>query len=233
MSARVRAPFLHHTGMKAIKFTILLMVSAFAVFAAFIGWSPLGVRGDGAVKTQDRDPSGYSRLIVAGAYNIQWTLGKPALTISTDQNLLPLIRTEVSGGALRIDSKENLRPTRGVTITISSESLEDVELTGANTFTATQLSNSHLKLGSTGASTFNVEGSVTNLLANMTGANTLHARSLRTQTTALSLTGASTADVTVADALKASLTGACSVTYSGDPKSVENSITGAGSIRHR
>jgi hypothetical protein len=226
---------MHDLAMKAIAITILLVGLAIAitVVAALSRWSLLGIRGDGVVKTESREVAEFSKVVVAGGYDIQWTHGKPALAISSDQNVLPHIRTEVSGGALRIDSSENLRPTRGVTITISSESLADVELTGANTLTASQLSNTDLKLEATGASTINLEGSATNLTANLTGASTLRAKSLQTKTVALSLTGASTADVAVSDVLKASLTGACSVTYSGNPKLEDNRITGAGSIHHR
>jgi hypothetical protein len=222
--------------MKAIIITIILVglaIALSAVFAGFVWWSPLGIRGDGVVKTEDREVSEFSKIVVAGGYDIKWTRGKPALTISTDENLLPHITTGVSGSTLQISSTENLRPTGGTAITISSESLADVELTGANTFTGSQLSGPDLKLESSGASTINVEGSVINLAADLTGASTLRAKSLQTQTAALSLTGASNADVTVNDALKASITGACSVTYTGNPKSVENTITGAGSIHHR
>lgn len=219
---------MHDETMKAITITLVCLA-----IAAFTRCTFLGIKGDGVIKTEDRGVSEFSRIVVAGAYEIKWTPGKPALTISTDQNLLPHIRTEVSGGALQIDSRENLRPTRGTTITISSESLAGVELSGANSLTASQLSGPDLNLGATGASTIYVEGSAANLAVNLTGANTLRAKSLRTQTAALSLTGASNADVTVADTLKASITGACSVTYSGDPKSVEKKVTGAGSIQHR
>jgi hypothetical protein len=215
--------------MKAVTITLLLVGLAMARFTCS---SPLGVKGDGVVKTESREVPDFSKVEAAGGYEIKWTQGKPALAISTDQNLLPHIRTEVRDGALRIDSRENLRPTKGTTIAISSESLAGVELTGANTFTAGGLSIPDLTLGATGASTINVEGSVKNLAVNMTGACTLRARFLEAQTATLTLTGASTADVTVADALNASITGACSVTYSGNPKSVEKMVTGAGSIRH-
>jgi Putative auto-transporter adhesin, head GIN domain len=226
----------HDAPMKAIIITILFVGLALALsvrYPQFSRWSPLGIGGDGVVKTENREISDFSKVVVSGGFNIKWTGGKSALTVSTDQNLLPHIRTEVIDGVLRIDSKGNLRPTNGTTITISSESLADVELAGANTFTAGQLSGPALKLGSTGASTINVEGSVTTLAVNLTGASALHAKSLQTQSATLSLTGASSADVTVADTLKASLAGACSMTYSGEPKSIEKTITGACRIQQR
>jgi hypothetical protein len=221
---------MHDIAMKTIMTTMLL---AGLAMVAFTCEHSFGIKGDGVIKTEDREVFEFSKIASAGGYEIKWTRGKPALSISTDQNLLPHIKTEVIVGTLRIDSKDNLRPTRNTTIAISSETLNGVELTGANTFTASQLSGPDLKLGATGASTINVEGSVTNLSASLTGASTLHAKSLQTQTAALSLTGASTADVAVADSLKTTLTGACSLTYSGNPKTVENNVTGAGSVQHR
>lgn len=197
------------------------------------GCSQPGVKGDGVIKTEGRGISDFSTLAVAGGYDIQWSAGKPSLTITSDQNLLPLIKTTVSGSTLQIDSKENLAPTKGITITLSSASLADVQLTGGNSFTAGQISGEHLKLESTGASEMTVDGSVTNLQANLTGASKLDAKALQTRDATLSLTGASDAHVNVSGTLKASITGAGSVTYSGDPKSVEQNITGAGSIQRQ
>lgn len=221
---------MQYLPMKAITLTIIV---AGLAFGAFTCGSLTGIKGDGVVKTENREVSEFSKVVITGAYNAKWSPGKPALAISTDQNLLPRIRTEVSGGALEIDSRDSLQPTKGIEIIISSESMTDVEVSGAITFTASDLSGPDLKLNSTGASTIRVEGAVKNLAANLTGACALRAKSLQTQNATLSLTGASNADVTVADDLKASITGACSVNYFGNPKSVEKSVTGAGSIHHQ
>ena len=106
-------------------------------------------------------------------------------------------------------------------------------MSGGISFKASRLSGHDLKLESTGASNISVDGSVTKLEANLTGASKLNAKSLQTQTATLSLLGASDADVTVTDTLKVSIIGAGSLTYYGNPKSVEKNITGMGSIRHR
>lgn len=209
---------------------MIILVAAVTVVA---GCSRPVIKGDGVIKTEDRSISDFSKVVVAGGYQIKWSSGKPALNISTDQNLLPLIKTVVSGNTLQIDSKEDLRPTKNIAIILSSASLADVQLTGHNRFKASQLSGHDLKLGSTGASDISVDGSVANLKANLTGASKLNAKSLQTQTATLSLLGASDADVTVTDTLKVSVIGAGSFTYFGNPKTVETNITGVGSIRHR
>jgi hypothetical protein len=204
-----------------------------ATVAVIAGCSRHGIKGDGVIKTENRPIADFSALVVKGGYKIRWSTGKPALTISSDQNLLPLVKTIVSGNTLQIDWEENLVPTKGITITLSSGSLADVQLTGAINLTAGQLSGHDLKLESNGASVISVDGSVANLEAKLSGASKLNAKSLQTQTATLSLDGASYGDVTVTDTLNASISGAGVLTYSGNPKSVEKNVSGAGSIRPR
>jgi len=197
------------------------------------GCSHPGIKGDGEIQSDTRSISGFSKIVVTGDYQIEWSGGKPALNISADQNLLPLIETVVSGDTLHIDSNEALAPTKGIVITLSGASLAVVRLDGDVRFEAHQVSGHDLKLESTGTSDISVDGSVVKLEANLAGASKLNARSLRTQTATLSLLGASDADITVTDTLKASIMGAGSLTYSGNPASVEKNITGVGSIRPR
>jgi hypothetical protein len=209
---------------------MILLIAAVAVSA---GCSRPGIRGDGVIKTTNCPISDFSTLVVSGGYKITWSSGKPALTITTDQNLLPLIKTTVNGNTLQIESDGTLAPTRGITITLSSASLADVQLNGAIDLTAGQLSGRGLKLESNGAADINVAGSVTNLEANLSGACKLDAKALQAQTATVSMNGASYGDVTVTGALNASISGAGVLTYAGNPKSVEKNVSGAGSIRPR
>jgi len=208
----------------------ILLVAGVVVIA---GCSGPGIKGDGLITTTNRPIADFSALEVAGAYEIQWSSGKPALTISTDQNLLPLITTSISGNSLHIDCKENLRPTKGITIIISSASLADVQLNGAVSVTASNLSGHDLKVESDGASSIIVNGSVTNLEANLSGTTKLNGTSLHTQTARVSLNGASYADVTVTETLNASISGVGVLTYAGNPKSVEKNVDGVGRIQPR
>src|SRR5271157_1551557 len=115
----------------------ILLGAAVTVVA---GCSHPGIQGDGVIKTEDRSISDFSKVAVAGSYQMKWSAGKSALNISADQNLLPLIKTVVRGNTLQIDSKEDLAPTKSIRIILSSASLADVQLTGGNSFKASQLS---------------------------------------------------------------------------------------------
>ena len=207
----------------------IVLIAAITVVA---GCSRSGIKGDGVIKTEDRLISDFSKVVVAGGYRIKWSSGKPALNISTDQNLLPLIKTAVSGNTLQIDSKEDLAPTKSITINLFSTSLADMQLSGGHSFRASQVSGRDLKIESSGAWDISVDGSITKLEASLAGASKLNAKSLQTQTAKLSLLGASYARVAVTGTLKVSVIGASSVTYSGNPEVVETNVIGAGSIRH-
>jgi hypothetical protein len=209
-----------------------ILVILIASVTVVVGCSHPGIRGDGEIKTEDRSISNFSKVVVRGGYEIKWSSGKPSLKLSADENLLPLISTVVSGHTLQIDSKEDLAPTKSVTIILSSASLADMQLSGGKSFKASQISGRDLKIESSGAWDISVDGAVTKLQANLAGASKLNAKALQTQTAKLSLLGASDAHITVTDALKVSVIGACSVIYSGNPNSVETNIIGAGSIRH-
>ncbi len=209
---------------------ILVLVVAITLVA---GCSRRGIEGDGVIKAEDRPVPEFSKIVVTGGYEIEWTSGKPGLKISTDQNLLSHIRTAVTGDSLEIDTKENLAPTKTIMITISSAYLANVRLTGGISFKASQINGQDFKLEAVGASQINIAGSVTNLGVNLTGASKLDAKSLQAQNATVSLTGASDADVNATDGLKISITGSGSLTYSGDPKSMAQSVTGAGNIRRR
>lgn len=208
----------------------ILLVAGVVVIA---GCSRLGIKGDGLITTTNRPTADFSALEANGAYQIQWSSGKPALTICTDSNLLPLITTSITGGSLHIDWTENLRPTKGITIIISSASLTNVELNGAISVTASNLSGRGLKLEANGAASINVDGSVTNLEADLSGATRLNGTALHTQTATVSLNGTSYADVTVTGSLDATISGVGILTYGGNPKSVQKDVSGLGRIQSR
>ena len=86
---------------------------------------------------------------------------------------------------------------------------------------------------SKGASEVSLDGKIDRLLVDMTGASQLSADGLQTKTAEISTTGAGDADITVSETLKVVITGAGKVTYSGNPVTIQKSITGAGSVRRK
>jgi hypothetical protein len=214
-----------------MKKTAVVFLAACVVLATGCRW--VGVRGNGNIKSDERTIGAFASIDASGAFEIEWQNGAPALRITTDENLLPYIENNISGDILRLRTREQIWPTRGVKIVISSPTRAGVRISGAVKLTAKQLTGPKFALEATGASRVSLDGSVDQLLADMTGASELNASGLQTRTAQISTTGAGDAEIAVSETLKVAITGAGKVTYSGNPKTVDKHISGAGSIRHK
>jgi hypothetical protein len=205
----------------------------FACIVPVVGCRWVGIRGNGNIKTDERTIGAFANIRASGAFKIEWQNGAPALRITADENLLPYIDNDISGDTLRLSIREQIWPTHGIKVVISSPTRAGARISGAVQLTAHQLSGAKFAFESTGASEVTLDGSIDQLFADMTGASELNARGLQTRTADISTTGAADAEIAVSETLKVAITGAGKVTYSGNPKTVEKHISGAGSIRRK
>jgi hypothetical protein len=212
------------------KITISVVVACVVLIA---GCRWVGIRGNGHIKTDQRTISAFANIDASGAFVIEWQNGAPTLRITTDQNLLPYIESHIAGDTLHLRTREQIWPTHGIKVVISSPTRAAARISGAVKLTAKQLNGLRFALEATGASRVTLDGNIDGLLADMTGASELAASGLQTKTAEISTTGAADAEVAVAETLKVAITGAGKVSYSGNPKTIEKHISGAGSIRHR
>jgi Putative auto-transporter adhesin, head GIN domain len=192
----------------------------------------VGIRGNGHIKTEDRPISAFTEIDAGGAFEIEWQSGSPALRLTTDENLLSYVESDVSGDTLRLRTHDQIWPTHGIKVVISSPTRAAARIRGAVKLTAKQLTGSKFALEASGASRVSFDGNIDELLADMTGASELDASGLQTKIAEISTTGAGDAEVAVAETLKVSITGAGKVSYSGNP-TIEKHITGAGSVRRK
>jgi hypothetical protein len=192
-----------------------------------------GIRGNGRIKTETRPVTAFTRVDAGGFYKLEWHPGPPSLSLTTDENLLPRIRSGMQGDLLKITMHDSIAPTHGIKIVITSPSLTGAVLSGALNFNAAEVNGGTFALQSGGAAKVTMAGKVNRLLADLTGASNLHAADLSAEDVELSVTGAGRADVTATNLLRAVITGAGHVSYGGNPKSVERKITGVGKIEPR
>ena len=95
----------------------------------------------------------------------------------------------------------------------------------------TNLKNDSLKVDASGASKVKVDGETKNLDVELSGASRLDAENLKSENVSVDASGASNANVFVAGDLKVDLSGASHVNYSGNPKNLEKSTSGASSVK--
>lgn len=214
-----------------MKKSTIIFLALCVVFTAGCRW--VGIRGNGNIKTDERTVSAFANIDASGTFQIEWQNGTPAVRGTTDENLFPYIDNHISGDTLHLDTREQIWPTREIKVVIFSPTRAGARISGAVRLTANQVVGPKFALEATGASRVTLEGSIGELLTDMTGASKLNASGLQAKTAEISTTGAADAEIVVADTLKVAITGAGKVIYSGNPKTIERHITGAGFIRHR
>jgi hypothetical protein len=197
------------------------------------GCDVTGIRGDGNVVTAQRPIGPFSELRTSGAVKVEWRSGPPAVSVTTDENLMQYFETKNVGKRLELRMRERVRPTHGVKVVLSGPSLSGARLSGAADLIAHSVSGTSFSVQSTGAADITVDGTVEQLLADLTGASQLRAKGLQAKVVEISTTGAADAWVTANEKLRVAITGAGDVTYSGNPPTIEKHITGAGSIHHK
>src|SRR5213082_745124 len=168
------------------KITIVFLAACIALVA---GCHWVGIRGNGHIKTDERTISAFANIDASGTFQIEWKSGAPTLSIKTDENLLPYIDNQISDETLHLHTHEQIWPTHGIKVVISTPTRTGAKISGAVKLTANQLSGPRFALESNGAAEVKLDGNIDELLADMTGASELHAGGLQTKTTEISTTG--------------------------------------------
>jgi hypothetical protein len=189
-----------------------------------------GVRGSGVRKTEQRDIPAFNSIETSGAFEVEVVCQKTAsFEIEADDNILPLVQTEVHDGVLRVTTTKSYTSTGGIKLRIEVPDLASVKSTGAGKFNVSGLKNDKFEIRSTGAATVVASGQSKSVKISSTGAGKIDAHDLRANDADVSVTGAAGVDVYAIDELDVTVSGAGRVTYSGNPK-VSKKVSGAGQV---
>ncbi len=189
-----------------------------------------GVRGSGVRKTELRDLPAFNSIDTSGAFEMEVTCQKPAgFEIEADDNIVPLVQTEVRDGVLHVTTTKSYTSAGGIKLRINVPDLVSVKSTGAGKFNVSGVKNDKFEIHSTGAATVMASGQSKYLKISSTGAGKIDAHDLRVSNADVSVTGAAGVDVYATDELDVTVSGAGRVTYSGNPK-VSKKVSGAGQV---
>ncbi|WIG58366.1 MAG: hypothetical protein OJF49_001112 [Ktedonobacterales bacterium] len=215
---------------KLFAYVLLAVLASATVSLAACG----NVVGSGNVKTETRNVSGFSGVALsgAGALNIAQT-GVESLSITAEDNILPLITTQVVNNKLEISyqSGTTFQPTKPVIFNLTVKTLDALDISGAGNVTATGITATALTINLSGAGNISVSGTTQSQDVSLSGAGSYSARDLTSQNATVHLSGVGKATVTVSGTLDATVSGAGNVTYYGNPASVKQNISGIGSVK--
>ncbi|HEX8731412.1 MAG TPA: head GIN domain-containing protein [Ktedonobacterales bacterium] len=213
-----------------------------------------GTVGSGTAKTETRNVSGFTGVTFSGVGTLNITqTGTESLTVSADDNLLPLLTSTVTNDTLTLGVKPGnaIHPTKPIVYTLTVKSLNNMTLSGAGTINATNVTTnalhvilsgagaikatnitaSALNVALSGAGSMTISGRAPSQTAVVSGIGAYNARNFPTDSAQMTISGAGSATITVNKTLTAVVSGAGSVTYYGSPSQVTKTISGSGSIK--
>ena len=190
------------------------------------------IKGSGDVITETRELSGFKSIDVGGAFAVEIIAQRKfSVEVIADDNIVPLIETEVSGGELQIGRKKRFSTRSRVKIRIYAPDIDNLDISGASSVSLIDIKNELLKIDSSGASKIKIEGETNRLVIDTSGACRIDTSKLAAQKVLVDASGASRVMVNANENLTVDLSGASSVKYSGKPKKINKKTSGASSIR--
>jgi Putative auto-transporter adhesin, head GIN domain len=194
-----------------------------------------GTRGSGIVKTESRSVSGFSSIAFnsEGKVTVRQT-GKESLTISAEDNLLPLLESRVTDRILSIGTVNNtdINPTKPIEFVMEVKSLEGFTMTGVGSIEARGIQAKQMTIALTGVGEMTIEGATDSLDLSLEGVGSYNGEAFKTKQANVRSDGVGTAVLNVSDRLDAVVSGVGSVEYIGSPK-VQKSGKGLGQVKQR
>jgi hypothetical protein len=191
------------------------------------------ISGSGKILKEARSVGNFSSISTEGAFDVQVACQKPAsLEIEGDDNILPLITTEVSNNVLHINSMRGYSVRRPVVVRISVPDLQGITSLGAGTIEIAGLKNDKFEIDAKGAPTIRASGETKALNIDASGAGKIDAHRLRATQVEVDSKGVSTVEVYAREQLNVTVSGPSHVIYQGNAV-VHQTVNGPGSVEKK
>src|SRR5687767_3061958 len=130
------------------------------------------VTGSGNLKTEERAVSGFDRVSIQGIGELQIEQsGEESLTIEAEDNLLPLLVSEVEGSRLKLGIRPNssISATKPIIYRLQVKSLNGIDGSGSVTIDAVGLDADRLEVGLSGTVKSVLAGTATAQVVTISG----------------------------------------------------------------
>jgi hypothetical protein len=192
------------------------------------------IQGSGVAKSEQRDVGDFRKIKVTNSAAIDVQIGeKTSLSIEADDNILPLVTTNVSAGMLTVGSKDacSYSTRTPLKLTITVPSLEAVLVAGSGDITAKGLQEKHFNVDVKGSGDIRLFGKSDKLTVTIAGSGNVNATELIATDANVSIKGSGDVKVHAAEKLNATIAGSGDIRYTGDPKDVTREVRGTGDIK--
>ena len=237
---------MNHIARATILYAALLL-AATSGFA--LGSRESAINGSRILRTESRTVPAFAAIVIEGSGNV--TLSQEntqSLSVETDDNLLPLVKTEVRAGVLYLGFKEGVKPVRvsQLEFLISVPQLSAVKISGSGNLHATTLIRSdalileisgsggiyseldvgRLEVTINGSGGITAEGKTDQLSVTISGSGSMQGRDLVSGAAEVTVNGSGEAVINARRTISIIVSGSGRVAYGGGAKAA---VTSSGS----
>jgi hypothetical protein len=231
-----------------------ILAAALVAILALTSCNQHRIYGNKDVITRQYNVQGFREIDVSSELEVHLRQGPEfAIKIEGESNLLEELVVRKEGDALKIGFKDfvSAEPNKTIRVFITAPEFRKLEASGACTFISEQqlsstgrleidlsgacetildISAQSLDIDASGATEINLKGRVNRLSVDASGASTLNCYDLIAEDVKVDISGSGDAYVYASKSLNVEVSGAGNVQYKGNPPSVKQNISGAGSI---
>jgi hypothetical protein len=237
---------------KTVAFLVMAII-VLTITGCIVVINGKSVQGSGNIITQEREVAEFSKVQLKGSGKVILTPGETqSLEIKTDDNIMPLIETEVSGNRLTIShGNHRLRPT-SFEVYITIRNLEGVGISGSGDITGmgrfeteslyAEISGSgdadlevltrFLETRISGSGAIDLSGKAEEFIVSVSGSGKLNAFDVDARHVSVRVSGSGNCRISVSESLDARISGSGDVYYRGQPR-IDANISGSGTLKNR
>lgn len=244
-----------------IRLRNIIRITLIVIPVSFLGVTMLSckgigiVRGSGNVISEDRDVSGFSKVSISGSGNLYIEQGdEEGITIVAEDNILPLIKTKISGNTLTLGFKPMAYgiTTKSIEFHLRVKDLDSISASGSGSINCSGLSTTNLSIkisgsrkvdmgslkatsidiNSSGSGNITLTGTTDNQGIKTSGASKYFAEELKSNSCVIDASGSSEIIVNVGDDLNVTISGSTKITYVGSP-TITQKTSGSASIKSK
>ena len=192
------------------------------------------LRGRGDLVSHNIQSDNFTGLNISGAYELTFHQSiEYSVILEIQDNLFPLVMTDVRDGVLYIKSTKNFYTTTGNTprLYITAPNIKSVDFSGA-VIANLDLCVDSMSINISGAGDVTLDGSAKTLNINNDGAANVKTTNMISKDVSVSVAGTGVVETYATDTLNVRISGVGLVRYDGDPQ-LTHSISLLGSIEKR
>lgn len=223
------------------------------LFCGHNGWNfGFGIRGEGPVNTESRTISNFHAVSaqIPGVVEVRISENY-SVEVQAQDNLMPILKTEVKNGKLRIYFDENVSNADDLKIRVSAPFFDAFEMAGSGRLEAfdpirgerlnlaiagsgeiilPEADVQNLNCDIAGSGEIKVSGRAADSDFGIAGSGDINAKNLVSERAQASISGSGTVTCNASQTLKAGISGSGDVYYSGTA-AVDSDISGSGSVK--